>query len=412
MASLLELDDNDTNSLYGSFTPYEYAPYDDYKGEIPNPDRGVGDLIQNDSCVNFETTQKAIIDREKNLKEEINIIINNEFNKFDKDENDFPLNYNENIFDIYRYENKYTKYPQNIEYISTEEKALLQKYIPTIYIENDDKSKFINPNYYLEFTKVLFENKIIGQQIKSENKYYLCYFMFYESKRNISETFSQLSSSAMRAYEGKLFKTSMIVLELNTENLIESIFLSSNLDDNNEYKWIKPLNNKSEKINIFISKDKHNIYLLNNPIESYSEFISYRDEKCENPIETLPTLEPICKSNIYNTRNADLLRYRQIEDMDNFLYNKQVNNIGELKWYKATSIWLPRYEADLLKKEQSKNMSTFIRNKELKNSNDLQLHRIKKKFKFIPDWIYKIIPKFFGFMYISEYLVYTYEYLL
>ena len=107
-----------------------------------------------------------------------------------------------------------------------------------------------------------------------------------------------------------------------------------------------------------------------------------------------------------------MLKYQQIENINTFLYDKKQTDIDELKWYKETTTWLPKHEADLIKNEQYKNMPLFIRNKDLYNSNNLQLSRTQKKFKFIPDWLYKIVPKFLGFMYITEYVVYTYEYVI
>ncbi len=259
--------------------------------------------------------------------------------------NELPYNYNKKIFDTYRYVTKKNAQPQYLDYIDKNDEVLLIKYLPIIYTDKNDCFKFINPNYYLEFTEVLFDNKIIGYKKIIDDKTYLCYNIFYEKNRNISSSKSDLSGRIVNQYAGQLFSVILICIELTiTNDSINNIVLSSDLDNKSNYQIIKPLNTISSRIKIFISKDKHNLYLLNETINDYKNYITNNNEKCDQAIEMMFSFEPILSSK----NNQNIIKYDEIQNIDTIIVSKPYTK----------SIWKT------------------------------------PKFKFIPLWFYKILPNF------------------
>ncbi len=56
--------------------------------------------------------------------------------------------------------------------------SLINKFKPKIYIDNNEKSKLINPNIYLETNKIKYDNTILTNIVNKDNKIYLYYLLF------------------------------------------------------------------------------------------------------------------------------------------------------------------------------------------------------------------------------------------
>ena len=287
------------------------------------------------------------------------IIKNNtpiEDKSYDSDSSDakiekFSENFNNNVFDIYRYAKHNNILSQTPEYIHDYDKELLIKHQPIVYADADDSFRLVNPNYYLEFTQILFNPTITGYIARgAENDYkYLCYNLFYESERTVKTIKSEMYDQEMKQYEGDLFNVILIVVKIDIDSKITEVCLSANLKEDS-YIWIKspcdPIT-ENDKVQIYLSQ--RYVYLINDSIDRYENFISYNDEKLVKTKELPMQFEPLCISKLNRNINEQWVKYEQISDITTII-NKPSINKYELIWTKKEPkySWIPSWLYNVL----------------------------------------------------------------
>ena len=298
---------------------------------------------------NIENAHENI--QENTINKEINQIINECDNVLTVPDNlhhpcdiikPFREDDNKKISDFFHFEkNSNMTCLQEPACISTEDRELLIKYQPIIYTDMEDKYKFVNPNYYLEFTHIMFSDNIVGHKQQLNDKIYLCYNIFYETKRKIGVTTSNLSNKQFNYYIGDLFKIISIIIELDINNKVEYIYISPDIQNEKNYQKIGTLN--ENQLSFYLSNTTHNIYIINESIDRYKKFISYKNDYCNETNKIDFKFEPLYQFKIHNTMNEKLINF---------------------------------------------SIQTFINTPYSHN-----LFWIKPKLKIIPLWLYRILPK-------------------
>jgi hypothetical protein len=304
-------------------------------------------IVGYNDCDNYSTFSNESCDMPPEFAPLISSTNIQSFNSKYIENIDNKISTSSKIFDLYKYATNKNAKQQYLNYIDPNDEALLNKYLPIIYTDKNDNFKFINPNYYLEFTEVLFDNKIIGYKNIIDDTIYLCYNIFYEKTRNVSSSKSHLTDRILTQYVGNLFSVILICIELNLDSFINNIILSSNLDSESNYQIIKPKDNTICQPKIFISKEKHNLYLLNDSIDKYENYITDQNEKYNQITQTFLDFEYCLIKDTFKN-NQNIIKYFEIKKIDTIVVSKPYTK----------SIWR------------------------------------KPKIKFIPLWFYRILPTF------------------